>query len=73
MSRVACEMLVTDKRLIIAGEITTKAKIDIEEMLRKKIIAIGYDDDKKSFNGKTCRITNLMHQQSPDIAVGVNT
>ncbi len=71
-SRVACEMLVTDKRLIIAGEITTKAKIHINRIIREKIIAIGYDDSKKSFNGKTCKITNLIHQQSPDIAKGVD-
>ena len=73
LSRVACEMLITDKNLIVAGEITTKAKINIEKILRKKITDIWYDSDEKCFNGKTCKITNLIHQQSPDIAVGVNT
>lgn len=72
MSRVACEMLITNKTLVVAGEITTTAKLDVEKLLRKKIVEIGYDSDEKCFNGKTCKIINLLHHQSPDIAVGVN-
>ena len=71
-SRVACEILVTKNKLIIAWEITTKAKINIEKIVRKKIIDIGYDNDKKWFNGKTADIINFIHQQSPDIALWVD-
>lgn len=71
-SRVACEMLVTEKNLIVAWEITTKAKINIEKILRKKIIDIGYDNNRKWFNGKTCEIINLIHQQSPNISAWVD-
>lgn len=47
MSRVACEMLVSGKTLVVAGEITSKAHVDIEKLLRKKSIDIGYDRDEK--------------------------
>lgn len=72
MSRVACEMLITGKVLVVAWEITTKAHINIEDILRKKIITIWYDNDMIWFNGRTCKIINLIHHQSSDIALGVD-
>ncbi|MFQ5887534.1 MAG: methionine adenosyltransferase [Candidatus Hydrothermarchaeales archaeon] len=70
-SRVACECFTTTDFLLVGGEITTKAKIDIEEIARNTIKKIGYDDPKIGFDFKTCKIMNLVHEQSPDIARGV--
>ena len=72
-SRVACECLITTNKLIIAGEITTNANLDYEAIARKTILEIGYDSDEKFFDGKTCEIEVLLDQQSPDIAMGVDT
>lgn len=71
-SRVACECLITTNKLIIAGEITTKAQVDYEAIARRTIIDIGYDGEEKFFDGKTCAIELLIHTQSPDIAMGVD-
>ncbi|MEI6731216.1 MAG: methionine adenosyltransferase [archaeon] len=71
-SRVAAECLVKNNTIFIAGEITSKHRIDIEKIIRKKIIEIGYDSDELGFNGHTCQIVELLSQQSPDIARGVN-
>ena len=73
LSRVACECYATTGILIVGGEITTKAHIDIEAIARKEIIAIGYDSQEACFDGHTCGILNLVHTQSPDIALGVDT
>lgn len=70
-SRVACECFTTTDFLLVGGEITTKAKIDIGEIARNTIKKIGYDDPKIGFDFKTCKIMNLVHEQSPDIARGV--
>jgi len=71
-SRVAIETLVKDNQVILAGEITTGAKIDYEDVVRKTIIGIGYDRDEYGFNGHNCSILNLLGKQSQDIKQGVD-
>ena len=71
-SRVAIETLVKDNQVILAGEITTDAKIDYEDVVRKTIIGIGYDRDEYGFNGYNCSISNLLGKQSQDIKQGVD-
>ena len=71
-SRVAIETLVKDNQVILAGEITTGAKIDYEDVVRKTIIDIGYDRDEYGFNGHNCSISNLLGEQSQDIKQGVD-
>ena len=68
-SRVACETTVTTGQVLVMGEITTKAQVDIPSIVRK---TIGYDDDKKGFNGNTCAVLTAIDRQSPDIAMGVD-
>ncbi|HNX68016.1 MAG TPA: methionine adenosyltransferase [Candidatus Omnitrophota bacterium] len=72
-SRVACECLATTDRLTIAGEITSKTKVDAEKIARHTIKKIGYVDPKIGFDYKTCKIDIALHTQSPDIAMGVDT
>ncbi|MGN1421401.1 MAG: methionine adenosyltransferase [Eubacterium sp.] len=72
MSRVACETTCTTGQVLIMGEITTNAQIDIPAVARKIICDIGYDDDKKGFNGNTCAILTALDKQSTDIAMGVD-
>ena len=72
-SRVACECLATTDRLTIAGEITSKTKVDAEKVAREVIRKIGYTDPKIGFDYKTCRVDIALHTQSPDIAMGVDT
>ena len=72
-SRVACECLITTNKLIIAGEITTQAQVNYEAIARKVICDIGYDSEEKFFDGKNCEVKVLIHTQSPDIAMGVDT
>ena len=71
-SRVAIETLVKDNQVILAGEITTGAKIDYEDVVRKTIIGIGYDRDEYGFNGHNCSISNLLGKQSQDIKQGID-
>src|SRR6476469_5462418 len=71
-SRVACETLVTTDFCCLAGEITTKAKVDYEKVARQVIREVGYTSDDIGFNADTCKINVLLHSQSPDIAMGVN-
>lgn len=73
LSRVACECYATTGIVIVWWEITTKAIIDIEAIAREQIITIGYDSQEACFDGHTCGILNLVHTQSPDIALGVDT
>jgi S-adenosylmethionine synthetase len=72
-SRVACETLVTTGLAILAGEITTKAVIDYQEVVRATIREIGYDRGKYGYDADTCAVLSAIHSQSPDIAMGVDT
>ena len=71
-SRVACEALVKNNNVIIAGEITSIAEPDLEPIIRKTIQDIGYNNDELGFNANNCVIENYIFKQSPDIAQGVN-
>jgi len=70
--RVACEVLVTTGVCIVAGEITTKAHINISDIARQVIADIGYTDAAYGFDANTCGVLNLVQRQSPDIAMGVD-
>jgi len=72
-SRVACETMVTTGLAVVAGEITTKAYVEIPKLVRSVIKDIGYDDATYGFDCHTCAVTTTIDQQSPDIAMGVNT
>jgi S-adenosylmethionine synthetase len=72
MSRVACETLVTTGLAIIAGEITTKAVVNYQDIVRTAINEAGYTDDEMGICGKTCAVMVTLDTQSPDIAQGVN-
>ncbi|MCQ4167477.1 methionine adenosyltransferase [Tahibacter harae] len=71
-ARVACETLVKTGAAIVAGEITTDAWVDFEELTRKVINDIGYDNSQVGFDGHTCAIINMIGKQSPDINQGVD-
>ncbi len=71
-SRVGIETIVKDNQVILAGEITTGAKIDYEDVVRKTIIGIGYDRDEYGFNGHNCSISTLLGKQSQDIKQGID-
>ena len=70
-SRVACETMIKNNMVYIAGEITSKGSPDLESVVRKTIKEIGYDNDDYGFNGDNCEFTNLISEQSPDISQGV--
>jgi S-adenosylmethionine synthetase len=72
MSRVACETVITTGFVMVMGEITTKAVVDYEKIVRETIRDIGYDDDAKGFNCDTCEVKILLDNQSADIAMGVD-
>ena len=72
MSRVACETVITTDYVMVMGEITTKAKVDYEKIVRDTIREIGYDADEKGFNCDTCEVKILLDSQSADIAMGVD-
>ena len=76
-SRVACETFVKGKAnapgtVVVGGEITTKGDLNIDELIRKTILEIGYDSNKLGFNGNECQIIKLLTKQSPDIQMGVD-
>ncbi|MDA7600813.1 methionine adenosyltransferase [Gammaproteobacteria bacterium] len=71
-SRVACETMVKNNMVYISGEITSLGNPDLEPIVRQTINDIGYNNDELGFNGNTCEFTNLVFQQSSDIAQGVN-
>lgn len=76
-SRVACETFVKGKAnapgtVVVGGEITTKGDLNIDELIRKTILEIGYDSNELGFNGNECQIIKLLTKQSPDIQMGVD-
>jgi S-adenosylmethionine synthetase len=76
-SRVACETFVKGKAnepgtVVVGGEITTKGDLNIDELIRKTIVEIGYDSNELGFNGNECQIIKLLTKQSPDIQMGVD-
>jgi S-adenosylmethionine synthetase len=73
MSRVACETLITTGQVMIAGEVTTAAQVDIPTVVRDTIAHIGYVNSRDGFDAASCGISVALDRQSPDIAQGVNT
>lgn len=71
-SRVACETLTNTGFVVVMGEITTKANVDITQIVRDTICEIGYDNSEKGFDGNTCAVLLALDKQSPDIAMGVD-
>src|SRR6476659_5874498 len=71
-ARVACETLVKTGVAIVAGEVTTTAWVDIEALVRKTVVDIGYNSSEMGFDGASCGVINMIGKQSPDIAQGVD-
>jgi S-adenosylmethionine synthetase len=71
-ARVACETLVKTGCVIVAGEITTTAWVDLEALVRRTVLRIGYDHSDMGFDGASCAVINIIGKQSPDIAPGVD-
>src|SRR5499427_2874931 len=70
--RVACETLVKTGVVVVAGEVTTSAWIDVEALVRKTVLDIGYNSSDMGFDGASCGVVNIIGKQSPDIAQGVD-
>ncbi len=73
MGRVACETLVTTGLAVVAGEITTTAHVNYDELVRQTIRGVGYDRAKYGYDCETCAVLCTVKRQSPDIAMGVDT
>jgi S-adenosylmethionine synthetase len=73
MGRVACETLLTTGLVVVAGEITTDAYVDIPKIVRQTVCNIGYDRESYGFDGNTCGVITAIDEQSPDISQGVTT
>ncbi|MCB1647657.1 MAG: methionine adenosyltransferase [Pseudomonadales bacterium] len=71
-ARVACETLVKTGMVVLAGEITTSAWVDVEEITRNVVLGIGYNSSAVGFDGASCAVINAIGKQSPDIAMGVD-
>ena len=71
-ARVACETFASTGMITVMGEITTSSYVDINAIVRKTVTDIGYNSPETSFNGYTCAVMTAIHDQSPDIAMGVN-
>ncbi len=72
MSRVACETAITTGQVLVMGEITSKAQVDIPDLVRKAITDIGYTSSEFGFDAATCGVLTALDKQSPDIAMGVD-
>ena len=72
-SRVACETLVTTGLIVVAGEVTTNARVDYAHIARETVKKIGYDPSDKGFDYKTCGVLVTLDGQSPDISQGVTS
>ncbi|HMU42960.1 MAG TPA: methionine adenosyltransferase [Ignavibacteriaceae bacterium] len=72
-ARVACETFVTTGLVLVGGEITTTAYVDIQEVVRQTVKKIGYTSAEYKFDSESCSVLNAIHSQSPDIAMGVDT
>ena len=72
MARVACETAVTTGLVMVMGEITTNGYVDVQTIVRDTVREIGYDRAKFGFDCETCAVINSIHEQSPDIAMGVD-
>ena len=72
-ARVACETFVTTGLVLVGGEITTSAYVDIQEIVRNTVKKIGYTSAEYKFDSESCSVLNAIHSQSPDIAMGVDT
>jgi S-adenosylmethionine synthetase len=72
-ARVACETFVTTGLVLVGGEITTSAYVDIQEIVRNTVKQIGYTEAEYKFDSESCSVLNAIHSQSPDIAMGVDT
>lgn len=72
LSRVACETLLTTGLVLVSGEITTSCYVDIPAIIRDTVVGIGYTRAKYGFDGETCAVLTTVHEQSPDIAMGVD-
>jgi len=73
IARVACETLVTTGLAVVAGEITTTARVEYQDVVRSAIADVGYTRAKFGFDAETCAVLSTIHKQSPDIAQGVDT
>src|SRR5438045_8560164 len=73
IGRVACETLLTTGLVVVAGEISTKAYVDIPRLVRETVCGIGYDRESYGFDGNTCGVVTAIDEQSPDISQGVTT
>ena len=71
-ARVACETLIKTGMVVIAGEVSTTASIELEDITRKTVVDIGYDDSDLGFDGNTCAVLTALGKQSSDIAMGVD-
>ncbi len=72
-ARVACETFVTTGLVLVGGEITTTAYIDVQDVVRKTVKKIGYTKAEYKFDSESCSVLNAIHSQSPDISMGVDT
>ncbi|NDY95962.1 methionine adenosyltransferase [Wenzhouxiangella limi] len=71
-ARVACETFIKTGAVVVGGEITTSAWVDLEELIRDVVVEVGYDSSRVGFDGRTCSVINMIGKQSPDIAMGVD-